>query len=93
MLTLFSRWQSNCYVLYRADVGNSEIYILDLKQEFQRITNNSSIDVSASFADGRKLVFNSDRGEDIYTQLINGKNVKRISREASYYMIWSPRGT
>ena len=80
------------------DVGNSEIYILDLKTRIsKRITNNSSIDVSASFApDGKKLVFNSDRSgrRHLYTVDINGKNVKRISREAgSYYTpVWSPRG-
>ena len=45
------------------NVGNSEIYILDLKTRISnRVTNNSSIDVSASFSpDGNKIVFNSDR--------------------------------
>ena len=55
------------------------------------------IDVSASFSpDGKKIVFNSDRSgrRHLYICDNNGKNVKRISREAgSYYTpVWSPRG-
>ena len=72
------------------DIGNSEIYILDLKTRIsKRVTNNSAIDVSASFSpDGKKIVFNSDRSgrRHLYIADENGKNVKRISREAgSYY--------
>jgi len=81
------------------DVGNSEIYILDLPtRATKRITNNSSIDVSGSFSpDGKKIVFNSDRTgrRHLYVIDINGKNLKRISRErrGSYYTpVWSPRG-
>ncbi len=80
------------------DIGNSEIYILDLNTRItKRITNNSAIDVSASFSpDGNKIVFNSDRSgrRHLYITDTNGKNVKRISREAgSYYTpVWSPRG-
>ena len=80
------------------DIGNSEIYILDLSTRIsKRITNNSAIDVSASFApDGKKIVFNSDRSgrRHLYVSTIDGKNIKRISREAgSYYTpVWSPRG-
>ena len=80
------------------DVGNSEIYILDLQTRIsKRITNNSSIDVSGSFSpDGKNIVFNSDRTgrRHIYITDINGKNLKRVSREAgSYYTpVWSPRG-
>ena len=39
------------------------IYILDLNTRIStRITDNSSIDVSASFSpDGKQIVFNSDR--------------------------------
>ena len=80
------------------DVGNSEIYILDLQTRIsKRITNNSSIDVSGSFSpDGKNIVFNSDRTgrRHIYIIDINGTNLKRISREAgSYYTpVWSPRG-
>ena len=80
------------------DIGNSEIYVLDLKTRIsKRITNNSSIDVSASFSpDAKKIVFNSDRSgrRHLYVTDINGNNVKRISREGgSYYTpVWSPRG-
>ena len=80
------------------DVGNSEIYILDLQTRVsKRITNNSSIDVSGSFSpDGKNIVFNSDRTGRRHIYIIdnNGKNLKRISREAgSYYTpVWSPRG-
>ena len=80
------------------DVGNSEIYILDLPtRATKRITNNSSIDVSGSFSpDGKKIVFNSDRTgrSHLYIIDVNGKNLKRISRErGSYYTpVWSPRG-
>ena len=80
------------------DIGNSEIYILDLSTRIsKRITNNSAIDVSASFApDGKKIVFNSDRSgrRHLYISTIEGKSIKRISREAgSYYTpVWSPRG-
>ena len=44
------------------DVGNSEIYVLDLQTRIsKRITNNSSIDVSGSFSpDGKNIVFNSE---------------------------------
>ena len=80
------------------EIGNSEIYILDLKTRISsRITNNSAIDVSASFSpDGKNLVFNSDRSgrRHLYVTDLKGKKVKRISREAgSYYTpVWSPRG-
>jgi len=80
------------------EIGNSEIYILNLKTRIsERVTNNSSIDVSASFSpDGKKIVFNSDRSgrRHLYVSDKNGKNIKRISREAgSYYTpVWSPRG-
>ena len=81
------------------DVGNSEIYILDLATRVsRRITNNSAIDVSASFSpDGKKIIFNSDRSgkrRQLYITDIKGKNTKRISRESgSYYTpVWSPRG-
>ena len=80
------------------DVGNSEIYILDLATRNKtRITNSTAIDVSASFApNGKNIVFNSDRNgrRHLYVINIDGKNVKRISRESgSYYTpVWSPRG-
>ncbi len=80
------------------DVGNSEIYILDLATRVStRITNSSAIDVSASFSpDGKNIVFNSDRSgrRHLYVARSDGKNLKRISREGgSYYTpVWSPRG-
>lgn len=80
------------------NVGNSEIYILDLEtRSTTRITNNSSIDVSGSFSpDGKKIVFNSDRTGRRHLYIIdsNSQNLKRISREkGSYYTpVWSPRG-
>ncbi len=59
------------------DVGNSEIYILDLATRVsRRITNSSAIDVSASFSpDGKKIVFNSDRSgrRHLYVAESNGK--------------------
>ena len=65
------------------EVGNSEIYLLDLNTRIsKRITNNSAIDVSASFSpDGKKIVFNSDRSgrRHLYITDINSKNVKSIS--------------
>ena len=80
------------------EVGNSEIYILDLATRNKtRITNSTAIDVSASFSpDSKYIVFNSDRNgrRHLYVAQSNGKNVKRISREGgSYYTpVWSPRG-
>ena len=80
------------------DIGNSEIYILDLAtRSSKRITNSSAIDVSASFSPkGDQIVFNSDRSgrRHLYVTDLSGKNTKRISREAgSYYTpVWSPRG-
>ena len=79
-------------------IGNSEIYVLDLSTRVsRRITNNSAIDVSASLSpDGKKIVFNSDRSgrRHLYTSTLDGKKIKRISREGgSYYTpVWSPRG-
>ena len=64
------------------NVGNSEIYILDLKTRISnRVTNNSSIDVSASFSpDGNKIVFNSDRSgrRHLYVSDLNGKMFKEL---------------
>ena len=80
------------------NVGNAEIYILDINTRItKRITNNSAIDVSGSFSpDGKNIVFNSDRTGRRHLYIIdnNGKNIKRISREkGSYYTpVWSPRG-
>ena len=80
------------------EIGNSEIYILNLAtREKKRITNSVAIDVSASFSpDSKKIVFNSDRNgrRHLYVANSDGKNVKRISREGgSYYTpVWSPRG-
>ena len=80
------------------EVGNSEIYLLDLATRRKtRITNSIAIDVSASFApNGKQIVFNSDRNgrRHLYVIDSNGKNIKRISREGgSYYTpVWSPRG-
>ena len=75
-----------------------EIYTLDLDTRVsRRITNDSAIDISASFSpDGKQIVFNSDRSgrRHLYVTDADGKNTKRISREAgSYYApVWSPRG-
>ena len=80
------------------EIGNSEIYILNLEtRQKKRITNSTAIDVSASFSpDGNHIVFNSDRNgrRHLYVTDLNGKKVKRISRErGSYYTpVWSPRG-
>ncbi len=80
------------------EIGNSEIYILDLNTRVStQVSNNSAIDVSASFSpNGKQIVFNSDRSgrRHLYVTDLKGKNVKRISRErGSYYTpVWSPRG-
>jgi len=80
------------------EIGNSEIYVMELSTRIsKRITNNSAIDVSASFSpDGSNIVFNSDRSgrRHLYITNLDGKNTKRISREqGSYYTpVWSPRG-
>ena len=80
------------------EIGNSEIYILDLATRVsKRITHSSAIDVSASFSpDGKQIVFNSDRSgqRHLYIANIDGKNIKRISRgKGRYYTpVWSPRG-
>ena len=80
------------------DIGNSEIYVLDLAtRKTTRITNSTAIDVSASYSpDSKQIVFNSDRNgrRHLYVADADGKNVKRISRESgSYYTpVWSPRG-
>ena len=80
------------------DIGNSEIYVLDLAtRKKTRITNSTAIDVSASYSpDSKQIVFNSDRNgrRHLYVADADGKNVKRISRDTgSYYTpVWSPRG-
>lgn len=80
------------------DVGNSEIYILDLAtRNTKRITNSIAIDVSASFSpDGKFIVFNSDRNgrRHLYVANSDGTNIRRISRERGSYStpVWSPRG-
>ena len=80
------------------EVGNSEIYILDLRTRItKRLTNNSSIDVSPSLSpDQRQIVFNSDRSgrRHLYVMNSDGSGVKRISKNnGSYYdPVWSPRG-
>ena len=61
------------------EIGNSEIYILDLETRVsRRITNSSAIDVSASFApDGKQIVFNSDRSgrRHLYVASLDGKKI------------------
>ena len=80
------------------DIGNSEIYVLDLAtRKKTRITNSTAIDVSASYApDSKQIVFNSDRNgrRHLYVANADGTNVKRISREKGSYTtpVWSPRG-
>ena len=75
------------------NVGNSEIYILDLETRVsKRITNSFAIDVSASFSpDGKKIVFNSDRNgrRHLYVAESDGKNLKRISKGVGSY--YTPR--
>jgi TolB protein len=62
-----------------------------------RLTRHSAIDTSASYApDGKKIVFNSDRGgaQQIYVMNSDGTNIKRISFGKGRYgtPVWSPRG-
>ena len=61
------------------------------------LTNDPAIDVSGSFSpDGRKIVFNSDRGgsPQLYTMNSDGTSKKRISFGTGRYNapVWSPRG-
>ena len=63
----------------------------------QRLTSHPAIDTSPSYApDGRRIVFNSDRGgtQQLYVMNADGGDVKRISFGSGRYAtpVWSPRG-
>ena len=62
------------------DIGNSEIYVLDLKTRISKRINNSAIDVSQVFLQMEKIVFNSDRSgrRHLYVTDNDGKNVKEL---------------
>ena len=96
---VFSRDGNKILLSYAdPDVGNSEIYMLDLRTRIsKRLTNNSGIDVSPSLSpDQRQIVFNSDRSgrRHLYVMNSDGSGIKRISKNnGSYYdPVWSPRG-
>ena len=71
---VFSRDGNKILLSYAdPDVGNSEIYMLDLKTRIsKRLTNNSGIDVSPSLSpDQRQIVFNSDRSGRRHLYVMN----------------------
>jgi len=78
--------------------GNSDLYLMDMtSRSTSRLTTSPSIDVSGSFSpDGKKIVFNSDRGgsPQLYVMDSKGSNSKRISFGKGRYSapVWSPRG-
>jgi TolB protein len=78
--------------------GLTDIYEMDLStQAMNQLTKSASIDTSPSYSpDGRKIVFNSDRGgrQQLYVMNTDGSNVKRISFGDGRYAtpVWSPRG-
>jgi len=78
--------------------GLTDIFEMELStQKLTQLTKSPSIDTSPSYSpDGRKVVFNSDRGgsQQIYVMDANGRNVKRISFGNGRYAtpVWSPRG-
>lgn len=71
---------------------------MDLKKrKLKRLTTYRGIDTSPSFSpDGKKIVFNSDRGGKpaLYTMDRDGNRVQRLTYgEGKYYApTWSPRG-
>jgi TolB protein len=81
-----------------AQDGNSDIYAMDLRtRRVQRLTSHPAIDTSPSYSpDGRRVVFNSDRGgaQQLYVMDGDGRSARRISFGAGRYAtpVWSPRG-
>jgi TolB protein len=81
-----------------AEAGNSDVYTMDLRtRRVQRLTNHPAIDTSPSFSpDGRRVVFNSDRGgrQQIYVMNVGRGTPSRISFGKGRYAtpVWSPRG-
>ena len=66
-------------------------------QSINQLTRSASIDTSPSYSpDGKRIVFNSDRGgaQQLYVMDADGNNVRRISYGDGRYAtpVWSPRG-
>ena len=62
-----------------------------------QLTQHLAIDTSPSFApDGRRIVFNSDRGgkQQLYVMSLRDRKARRISYGTGRYAtpVWSPRG-
>ena len=78
--------------------GNSDIYTYNLNtKEKRRLTNHPSINTSPSYSpDGKRIVFNSDRGgnQQLYVMNADGSNAHRITFGKGTYAtpVWSPRG-
>ena len=85
-------------VLSITDQGNTDIFSINLATGRRvRLTNDPSIDTAPSFSrDGKKIVFESDRGgsQQIYIMPSEGGKAKRISFGNGRYAtpVWSPRG-
>jgi TolB protein len=77
---------------------NIDIFVMDLRtKRMTQLTTNPSIDTSPCFSpDGRRIVFNSDRGgsQQLYVMNADGSGQTRISFGTGNYAtpVWSPRG-
>ena len=78
--------------------GNTDIFVTSLAEGTKRkLTTNSAIDTAPSFSpDGKRVVFESDRGggQQLYIISSGGGEAKRISFGKGRYAtpVWSPRG-
>ncbi len=88
----------NSVVMSQARAGNSDIFVLDLRNRTARqLTSDAGIDTSPSFSpDGARIVFESDRGgsQQLYVMGAGGGGAQRITFGNGRYgsPVWSPRG-
>ena len=91
---------NNHAIMSLAEKGTTSIYEIDITTGIKtRLTSAfGAIDTSPSYSpDGKKIVFNSDRGRgrtQIYIMDRDGSNISKISNgEGSYRTpVWSPNG-